>query len=144
MRSLYQPNKRLERKETKQDRQGIMQNALNNHCLSFNPHVSCYPSPRPLLPLFFGFWVYCIVLLVFPLLPLAKLVSLLFGLRSCPLFLSSSLLVLWLCSSLNWSCFRLPSFVSLLFPFLLLFGLVCPSVRLVSLCVCVYPCFVGK
>ncbi len=45
--------------------------------------------------------------------------------RSCPVFLSSCLVLLWLfCSGLI--CFLLPSLVLLLFPLLVLFGFVRP------------------
>jgi hypothetical protein len=55
LRCLNQPNKRLEIKETKQDRQGILQNAENNNCLSFHPQASCYPSPSLSSPCFLVF-----------------------------------------------------------------------------------------
>ena len=89
-------------------------------------HTADLPSPCfwGLLCRFVGF------ISQFPLSPLAKLCLVCFGCRSCPVFLSSCLVLLWLfCSGLT--CFLLPSLVLLLFPLLVLFGIVRPSVGLV-------------
>ena len=76
------------------------------------------------------FGVYCVVLLVLSLyFPFSHwLNSVSFVLV---VFLSSCLVLLWLfCSGLT--CFLLPSLVLLLFPLLVLFGIVRPSVGLVT------------